>query len=144
MKYLATLLIVLSSFVVKAQLNSDKLIGTWELSEFSYNGNNVVPQIHGIKRYKLYTPTHFTVLEINLQTKVITTSFLGTYTLIDSNYAERIIYSSGPQVKAGGNYLAKVSFDNEDTMVMVAKLNGLPMDERWKKAKSDPFDTTSK
>ncbi len=138
-KYLATLLMVLSSFVVKAQLNSDKLMGTWELSEFSYNGNNVVPQINSFKRYKMYTATHFAVFEVNTQTNVVTTSFMGTYTLIDSSYAERIVYSSRANIKAGSNYLAKVSFDNEDSMAMVAKLNGLPMDERWKKVKADLF-----
>jgi hypothetical protein len=139
MKYLAALLIVFSSFGVKAQINSDKLVGTWELLEYSYDSNTVVPQLQGFKRFKLYTPTHFAVIEVNLETSKVTTSFLGTYTLIDGAYAEHIVYSSNSTIKSGSNYLANVSFDTDEAMAMVATLNGLPMDERWKKAKVSPF-----
>lgn len=140
MKYLITLLTVLCSLTIKAQLNSDKLLGTWEMSEYTYRDNHIVPPLQGFKRYKMYTATNFAVIELNAETKVITHCIFGTYTLIDSTYNEHITnVSAGTRVPVGSNYKAVVKFDNEDSMSMVAILGGSPMDERWKKAKANPF-----
>jgi len=145
MKYLITLLIACSSFIAKAQINSNKLIGTWELTEFSYKGNSIVPQLHGFKRYKSFTPTHFIVTEVNLETNITTTSIFGTYTLTDSTYSEHLLHINRENANMiGGHYAGIIRFDTEDAMAFISMPGGEKMDERWKKVKADEFSIGGK
>ncbi|MDB5005475.1 MAG: hypothetical protein JWQ34_3700 [Mucilaginibacter sp.] len=145
MKYLIALLITCSCFIAKAQLNSDKLVGTWELTEISYKGNAIVPQLHGYKRYKSYSPTHFTVIEVDLETNITKTSIFGTYTLSDSTYTEHILHVNRENSNMiGGNYPAIVKFDSDDAMAMVGNVNNVKIDERWKKVKANEFNIGGK
>ncbi len=137
MKYFLALLITCSTVIAKAQTNSNKLVGTWELTAFTYKGNSIVPQLHGFKRYKSFTPTHFIVTEVNMETDITTTSIFGTYTLTDSTYTEHLLHVNRESARMiGGNYSGIIRYDSDDNMAFIGILGGEKMDERWKKVKA--------
>lgn len=139
MKHILALLLICSSFIVKAQVKSDKLVGTWELTGFSFSGNALVDaKSNGFKRYKSFTPTHFIVTDVDPKSNVTKTSIFGTYSLADSTYTEHLLHVNKENANMiGSDYPGIIKFDSDNEMQFATQVNGQKMVEYWKKAKAE-------
>ena len=134
MKHILTLIIAIClCFNVKAQTDAAKIIGIWELTKFIYGNNpNNNEQHSSYKKFKLFTPTHFTVIEIDPNTNITNTSILGTYSLNNGIYIEKILNvnreSSG---MIGLSFSFTLAFEGNDKMFQIGGFNGMKTSEMW-------------
>lgn len=134
MKYLFALAVVLCLFTnVRGQQPTPTISGTWEIKNFTYGDNpNNNEQNTKFKKYKSFTPTHFTVIEIDPNTNITTTSIFGTYTITNGIYTEKILNvnreSSG---MIGQTFSFTIVFEGEDKMMQTGSFNGMKTSELW-------------
>jgi hypothetical protein len=138
MKHLFALSVILCLFInVRGQQPTSALSGTWEIKNFIYGDNpNNNEQNTKFKKYKSFTPTHFTVIEVDPKTNITTTSIFGTYTITNGLYVEKILNvnreSSG---MIGQNFSFTVTFEGDDKMIQTGSFNGMKTSELWERVK---------
>lgn len=138
MKHLFALSIILCLFInVRAQQPISTLSGTWEIKNFIYGNNpNNNEQNTKFKKYKSFTPTHFSVIEVDPKTNITTTSIFGTYTITKGLYIEKILNvnreSSG---MIGQTFSFTVTFEGDDKMIQTGSFNGMKTSELWERVK---------
>jgi hypothetical protein len=119
---------------VQAQ-DFSKLIGTWKIKKFQYDSQSDNAEWHNaVKKYKSYTPTHFTVTEVNLATNVTTTSIFGTYDIKDGVYTEHILHvnkESAPMI--GQSFYFALTFEGDDKIRTTGSFNGMKTSELWER-----------
>ncbi|WP_125077630.1 hypothetical protein [Rufibacter latericius] len=135
-----TLLTVLSMFVgvvAQAQTTSASIMGTWDLSQFTLGDSlPTTPQERGFKRLKIFSTTHFTVLQLDAQTNEILGSLFGTYSLAKGILTESILNVSKNAANMNGKtFTFKVTLSGTGTMNQVGDINGLMTTEKWTKVK---------
>ncbi|MGV3502611.1 MAG: hypothetical protein ACO1O1_02835 [Adhaeribacter sp.] len=136
-KYLFTLAIVLTSFLAQAQKEAKTLLGTWELSQLTYNSQSTTPGQNNFKRYKIITPTHFMVVDINASTNVTKTSIFGTYTFQNGVYKEKILHvNQESRGMIGSENSFKIKFQGENLMSQAGEFNGIKSNESWTRVKN--------
>jgi TonB-dependent SusC/RagA subfamily outer membrane receptor len=136
MKYLLMLAITIS-FVstANAQDQVALLQGTWKLKNYKYDGVQYTSKSTRTIRYKSYTSTNFTVLEIDTATGVIVTSIIGNYKLVDSTYSETVSnVNKESAFMIGKTFSFKLSFKDSNTISTVGSFNGINSEEVWEKA----------
>lgn len=88
------------------------------------------------KRYKIFTPTHFTVINVDSKTNITTTSIFGTYTLSENNYTEKILHVNKESSKMiGSEFTFQLKFQGSDLLSQVGGFNGMKTDETWSRIK---------
>jgi hypothetical protein len=136
MKHFTAFLLFIACLSVKAQTDSTNLVGTWELVSHTY-GNPPQSQGFGIKRYKIITPTHFVVTDIDPETNVTKTSIMGTYSFSNGVYKEKILHvTETAKFMIGSEFSFLIKFDQEDAMSQVGSFNNMNTAENWKRVKS--------
>lgn len=132
MKYILTLAatILLFTFSKAQQAN---LTGTWKITNFKYGDNaESTDKDSRIKKYKLYTPTHFAVIETDSVTKITTTSIFGTYSIKDSIYTEHILnVNRESAAMIGMSFNFTIHFEGPDKLRQTGAFNGMKSAELW-------------
>ncbi|WP_214225985.1 hypothetical protein [Pedobacter sp. B4-66] len=139
MKHLFALSIVLCLFInVRAQQPTSTLSGTWEIKNFIYGNNpNNNEQNTKFKKYKSFTPTHFTVIEVDPKTNITTTSIFGTYTIVSGVYTEKILnVNRESSVMIGQTFSFTIAFEGDDKMIQTGAFNGMKTSELWVRVKA--------
>ncbi|HEX8608955.1 MAG TPA: hypothetical protein VF679_09995 [Pedobacter sp.] len=138
MKYLLMLSLSVCLFLnTNGQDKASLLQGTWKIKSFNYNGQRTLSENHPTIKYKSYTPTHFTLTEIDTATGLVTTSFLGTYKIADSLYSETILnITKESAFMMGKTFSYKLTFDGQDKLTVIGVFNGINSTEVWEKVTS--------
>ena len=137
MKSILALLLVFTCSISIAQTDSVSLTGTWELSNYVYGDHDATTPIQSnFKRYKVFTPTHFTVINVDSESNITTTSIFGTYTLSGNNYTEKILHVNKESSKMiGSEFSFQLKFQGGDMLSQVGGFNGMKTDETWMRVK---------
>lgn len=136
MKYLLMLALSVCLFInANGQDPINLLQGTWQIRSFKYNDVQSTSETSPTRKYKSYTPTHFSVLEIDTATGVIIKSIFGSYQVADSTYRETILnVNKESAFMIGKTFSFKLSFKNPNTLLTVGSFNGVNSEEVWEKA----------
>jgi hypothetical protein len=118
--------------------SENKLIGTWRLVSLKYgDAAQATPAPANTVHLKHVTPTHFTVVSYDAQSKAVTRVGGGSYSLKDKSYTEKTEYAHGEDFT---NLLGKEhSFTWElqgDRWTHSGSLaGGLKIEEVWERVK---------
>jgi TonB-dependent SusC/RagA subfamily outer membrane receptor len=140
MKYLLTLALSVCLFVsAHGQDQANLLQGTWKIKSFNYDGKQNTSEKFPTSRYKLYTPTHFAVIEIDTASGQVTTSILGTYQITDGVYSETILnVNKASAFMIGKTFSFKLTSDAPESLTYVGSFNGINSTEVWEKVTKIP------
>lgn len=132
MKRLLTIAImVLSCISIYAQ-SPTTLTGTWQIKSFQYGENPENNETnYKFKKYKSFTPTHFTVIEVDSASGVTTTSIFGTYKLNIDKYAEKILHVNKESGGMIGQIFTFTLILEGDIMRTSGSFNGMKTSEVW-------------
>lgn len=133
MKRLLTItLLVLSCVGLYAQ-TPNTLTGTWHIKSFQYGQNpEANEKNHKFNTYKSFTPTHFSIIEVDSTSGTITASIFGSYKFDNGRYTEEILYTS----KESPNLTGKIktfalTMEGENKMHISGAIDGLEISELW-------------
>jgi len=135
MKYLLTF--VLSTFLLvqgNAQELRGLLLGTWQIKSYNYNGQQHTNKDAPTTKYKSYTPTNFSVLEIDTASGIILTSIFGTYQLKEGVYTETVLSVNKESAgMMGKTFSFKLAFSGLKTLETTGSFNGINSIEVWER-----------
>lgn len=135
MKYLLTF--VLSTFLLvqgNAQELRGLLLGTWQIKSYNYNGQQHTNKDAPTTKYKSYTPTNFSVLEIDTASGIILTSIFGTYQLKEGVYTETVLSVNKESAgMMGKTFSFKLAFSGLKTLETAGSFNGINSTEVWER-----------
>lgn len=133
MKRILTLTIALFlTWSTQAQ-DFKKILGTWEIKSFKYGDHPNNNEYHTkFRKYKSYTTTHFTVIEVDAKTNVTTTSIFGNYEIKDGIYTEYILNVNRESAgMMGQKFSFTLDFEGADKMHSTGSFNGMKSSELW-------------
>lgn len=117
---------------------SQKIVGAWDLLKFDYGHGKTSDQQKGkFRRLKLYNGSSYTVTDINVNTYMTNTAFLGNYVLnknssIKGNYQEdRFPVSNTIPKQAENKFTASVFIDAENQLHIEWMSEGIKSSEVW-------------
>ncbi len=116
--------------------NEQRVIGTWKLASAKYGDQEVKPENLGTT-LKHVTPTSFVWLSYNDETKVVSRTAGGTYTLKGDQYEETPQYGFGGDFDTirdkPQSFSLKIEGDKWHHSGMLS--NGLKIEEVWERSK---------
>ena len=135
MKYLITFILSTCLLVqVNAQELTSRLIGTWQIKSYNYNGQEHTNKDAPSTKYKSYTPTNFSVLEIDTASGIILTSIFGTYQLKEGVYTETVLSVNKESAgMMGKTFSFKLAFSGLKTLETTGSFNGINSIEVWER-----------
>ena len=135
-------ILTLISLSASAQIAND-IIGTWQLRWLS-NGGGPITNVGNLKRFKMYTPGVFSVIEMLPGNSMITTTLFGRYELKDSLYTEQVFNSNRPNGGLlGGPYDFVLEFRGTDTLFQIGSMNGVKSTECWVRMTGNTTDNNA-
>jgi hypothetical protein len=146
MKRLLTLTIMTLACLSLYAQTPNTLTGTWQIKSFQYGENpDANEKNYKFKKYKSFTPTHFTVVEVDSATGITTTSIFGSYKLSIDKYAEKILHvnteSSG---MIGQIFTFTLTLDGQNTMRTTGSFNGMKTTEVWTRVPANDIDISAR
>jgi TonB-dependent SusC/RagA subfamily outer membrane receptor len=135
MKYLLTFILSTCLLVqVNAQELTSRLIGTWQIKSYNYNGQEHTNKDAPSTKYKSYTPTNFSGLEIDTASGIILTSIFGTYQLKEGVYTETVLGVNKESAgMMGKTFSFKLAFSGPKTLETIGSFNGINSTEVWER-----------
>ena len=121
----------------KAEGTVDKHLGTWKLVSTKYGDTKEFEKYpESSNRLKLITGTHFTWLEINVNTKKVLASAGGRYTLSGNTYTETIEFAGeGMEAYLGKAQKFTIKVDGDKLFQSGDLSDGLHIEENWERVK---------
>ena len=117
---------------------NQKIVGAWDLLKFDYGKGKTSDQLKGkFRRLKLYNGSSYTVTDINVNTYITNTAFLGNYVLnknssLKANYQEdRFPVSNAIPKQVEDRFTANVFIDAEDQLHIEWISEGIKSSEVW-------------
>ncbi|WP_210487130.1 hypothetical protein [Rufibacter aurantiacus] len=121
----------------QAQTKSLSLNGTWNLSQLTMGDSlPATPQQKGFIRFKIFSPTHFTVLQMDARTNEILGALFGTYKVANGVLTETILNESNTGLKlVSKTFTFKFKLQPDGTLLQEGDINGTKAKEKWTKFK---------
>lgn len=122
------------------------LTGTWQIKSFQYGENpEANEKNYKFKKYKSFTPTHFTVVEVDSASGITTTSIFGSYKLHIDKYAEKILHVNRESAGMIGQiFTFTLTLDGENTMRTTGSFNGMKTTEVWTRVPASDIDIAAR
>jgi hypothetical protein len=122
------------------------LTGTWQIKSFQYGENpEANEKNYKFKKYKSFTPTHFTVVEVDSASGITTTSIFGSYKLNIDKYAEKILHVNRESAGMIGQiFTFTLTLDGENTMRTTGSFNGMKTTEVWTRVPASDIDIAAR
>lgn len=138
---LAAIVALAVTVVLAAQQETKKSpqshLGTWQLASFKYGtgqpGFTDYPQSQ--RRIKLITETHFTWVNFDTSTKIVTGTAGGTYSLSGNIYTESIDFGLGMDTYSGKKHAFAIRVENDKFFLSGSLDDGLKIEEVWQRVK---------
>ncbi len=146
MKRLLTItLLMLSGISIYAQ-TANTLTGTWQIKSFQYGENpEANERNYKFKKYKSFTPTHFTVTEVDSASGITTTSIFGSYKLNIDKYAEKILHVNKESAGMIGQiFTFTLTLDGDNIMRTTGSFNGMKTTELWTRVPATDIDISAR
>ncbi len=121
-----------------AKSTVDRLIGTWKLVSAKY-GDEDAPALKSLVTLKHVTPSGFVWLSYDAETRVVSRSAGGTYTVDGDKYIETPNYGFGEDFDLirDKKQTFDLKMDGDTWHHRGALSNGLVIDEAWERCKRD-------
>lgn len=101
---------------------TNPLVGVWEITEATHNGQPITDANDALTFIKIFTPTHFYAASFNTKTGAFDHATYGTYTLRDNQLSETIIVTSRDQEAGGRTFTFEVNLKDQ-AFVQSGKIN---------------------
>ncbi|WP_285058138.1 hypothetical protein [Pedobacter ginsengisoli] len=146
MKRLLTITLSMLACISLHAQTVNTLTGTWQIKSFQYGENpEANEKNYKFKKYKSFTPTHFTVVEVDSASGITTTSIFGSYKLNIDKYAEKILHVNRESAGMIGQiFTFTLTLDGENTMRTTGSFNGMKTTEVWTRVPASDIDIAAR
>jgi hypothetical protein len=146
MKRLLTLTVIILAFISLYAQTPNTLTGTWQIKSFQYGENpDANERNYRFKKYKSFTPTHFTVTEVDSASGITTTSIFGSYKLDIGKYAEKILHVNKESAGMIGQiFTFTLTLDGDNIMRTSGSFNGMKTTELWTRVPATDIDIAAR